>query len=127
MSMHRIRLRRAWEVVGGGTIDLPTTLDPRDGSRRLRRAFRPPALDVAGESLSLELGRVNGLDGVILDGRRLADAAGPDGSLVVALPRDLPARCVLELIVDAAALPAGVPHDDWGHVALRIDGPDANP
>jgi len=114
MPAHTIHLRRAWQVVGGGRVDLPI-LWPPGPSRRvtLTRRFHRPEIDPAREALHLEMQSVPGLAAVRLNGQDLGLGRGGG---VWRAPIEMTAASLLELEVEIPQ--SGGP---WGHIAILIE------
>lgn len=118
VEIHRIRLRRGWEVeLAPNEIDrisLPTCFAPSDQRLvRLCRTFQPPPIDPELERVRIELCDVPGLISIALNGRNPRDVKGP-----FYLTRPLEARYQMELTVDRELATSTL---EWGSIALVIE------
>lgn len=117
-EIHRIRLRRGWEIeLAPNEIDrisLPTCFGPSDQRLvRLCRTFQPPPIDPDLERVRIELCDVPGLVSITLNGQNPRDFKSP-----VYLTRPLAARYQFELTVDRELAATTL---EWGSIALVIE------
>jgi hypothetical protein len=134
MSEHRIRLRKAWEIVAQATagpaqaarLDLPIAAGQASGPIRLIRRFRRPETGSASERLFVVLEHVPGLTSVTLNSHTIwTGRADANTRLDLDWPPgdDRRGLLTIEAVIDPAR------EHDWGHVAILIrdsrDGLDA--
>lgn len=118
-EIHRIRLRRGWEIEHAPDeierISLPTCFATADQAIiRLSRSFQPPPIDPDHERVRIELCDVPGLVSISLNGRSRQDYL--ENRLY--LTRPLESRYRFDLTVDARLAATTL---EWGSIALVIE------
>ena len=117
-EIHRIRLRRGWEIeLAPNEIDrisLPTCFAPSDQRlARLSRTFQTPPIDHEFERVRIELCNVPGLVSIALNGQNPRDV-----KTSFYLTRPLAARYQIDLTVDRERAASTI---EWGSIALVIE------
>lgn len=118
-EIHRIRLRRGWEIEHAPDeierISLPTCFATADQALiRLSRSFQPPPIDPDHERVRIELCDVPGLVSISLNGRTREDFF--ENRLY--LTRPLESRYRFDLTVEARLAATTL---EWGSIALVIE------